>query len=486
MVDDPDVAARVALWTSVPDELTARGHDGRRVDPARAGVGRPGRGAAAGRPRPRDRGADRGGQGDGRARAARAARRSSSSTSARSAASAPTPCGPGSGVLARAYRGRVVRAARGRRRRGRSRTCAAPPRRSASSPRRRRHCRAIPTRPSWCSRSSSAWLPWRRRRSWQGSSRSRQTKRVEECLASAAQRSERERSEHVGERFGERSREVSRGRGVGSPGDPGARPGRDGMGRPSRRHRGREGAGAGRPLLIDRQIIVSVDRLVDSLWGDNDGPGAEIALRSTISRLRKRLREAGAPEDVILTRAPGYMLAVPAEVTDVFRFERVVARGPPRARAPAPERMRAAVDRGGGLLARAGLQRGAGRAVRPGRGPAARRVAADGPRGEDRRRADARPSRGRHRRTGSPDERQPDARATVVPAHAGALPVGPPSRGPAGLPGSSGHPGGRARDRAGARRDLDGTRHPRPGPGAGLRLPARRRQRARRRRRPRC
>ena len=48
-------------------------------------------------------------------------------------------------------------------------------------------------------------------------------------------------------------------------------------------------------LLIDRQIIVSVDRLVDSLWGDNDGPGAEIALRSTISRLRKRLRDAGVP-----------------------------------------------------------------------------------------------------------------------------------------------------------------------------------------------
>ena len=39
---------------------------------------------------------------------------------------------------------------------------------------------------------------------------------------------------------------------------------------------------------------MSVDRLVDSLWGDHDGDGAEIALRSTISRLRKRLREAGA------------------------------------------------------------------------------------------------------------------------------------------------------------------------------------------------
>ena len=80
-------------------------------------------------------------------------------------------------------------------------------------------------------------------------------------------------------------------------------------------------------LLIDRHIIVSVDRLVDSLWHDNDGVGAEIAMRSTISRLRKRIREAGVPEDVIVTRAPGYLLDVPAEATDVLRLERLVAEG---------------------------------------------------------------------------------------------------------------------------------------------------------------
>ncbi len=71
MVDDPDVAARVALWTSVPDRADVGGHDGGRVDPARPGLGRPGGGAPPGRPCPRNRGADRGGQGDGRARPAR-------------------------------------------------------------------------------------------------------------------------------------------------------------------------------------------------------------------------------------------------------------------------------------------------------------------------------------------------------------------------------------------------------------------------------
>jgi DNA-binding SARP family transcriptional activator len=80
-------------------------------------------------------------------------------------------------------------------------------------------------------------------------------------------------------------------------------------------------------LLIDRQIIVSVDRLVDSLWGDNDGPGAEIALRSTISRLRKRLRDAGVRPDLIATRAPGYVLEVPADVTDASCLERLVVEG---------------------------------------------------------------------------------------------------------------------------------------------------------------
>ncbi|HUE26652.1 MAG TPA: BTAD domain-containing putative transcriptional regulator [Solirubrobacteraceae bacterium] len=80
-------------------------------------------------------------------------------------------------------------------------------------------------------------------------------------------------------------------------------------------------------LLIDRGLIVSVDRLIDSLWGDHEGDGAEIVLRSTISRLRKRLREAGAPDDLIATRAPGYVLEVGAETTDVFAFERMIADG---------------------------------------------------------------------------------------------------------------------------------------------------------------
>jgi DNA-binding SARP family transcriptional activator/tetratricopeptide (TPR) repeat protein len=80
-------------------------------------------------------------------------------------------------------------------------------------------------------------------------------------------------------------------------------------------------------LLIDRGLVISVDRLVDSLWADHEGDGAEIALRSTISRLRKRLREADVTEELIVTRAPGYVLDLPASATDVQRFEVLVSEG---------------------------------------------------------------------------------------------------------------------------------------------------------------
>ena len=80
-------------------------------------------------------------------------------------------------------------------------------------------------------------------------------------------------------------------------------------------------------LLVDRGLVISVDRLVDSLWADHEGDGAEIALRSTVSRLRKRLRETDVSEELIVTRAPGYVLDLPASATDVHRFDHLVSEG---------------------------------------------------------------------------------------------------------------------------------------------------------------
>jgi DNA-binding SARP family transcriptional activator/tetratricopeptide (TPR) repeat protein len=80
-------------------------------------------------------------------------------------------------------------------------------------------------------------------------------------------------------------------------------------------------------LLVDRGLVVSVDRLVDSLWAEDDGDSADNNLRSTISRLRKRVRDADAGEELIVTRAPGYVLDLPASATDVHQFEHLVSEG---------------------------------------------------------------------------------------------------------------------------------------------------------------
>src|SRR5215213_8113219 len=68
-------------------------------------------------------------------------------------------------------------------------------------------------------------------------------------------------------------------------------------------------------LLLRTGQVVSVDRLVDELWGERPPPTAKDALHNAVSQLRKAL---GA--ELLLTRAPGYELAVEPEHTDLGRF----------------------------------------------------------------------------------------------------------------------------------------------------------------------
>ena len=151
-------------------------------------------------------------------------------------------------------------------------------------------------------------------------------------------------------------------------------------------------------LLIDRHIIVSVDRLVDSLWHDNDGMGAEIAMRSTISRLRKRIREAGVPEDVIVTRAPGYLLDVPAEATDVLRLERLVAEGRTQLARRHPSECVRLLSEAEGLWRGPAYSEVRDEPFAAGGGAPPGRTAAAGDRDEDGRRAHDGPARGGDRR----------------------------------------------------------------------------------------
>jgi DNA-binding SARP family transcriptional activator len=75
-------------------------------------------------------------------------------------------------------------------------------------------------------------------------------------------------------------------------------------------------------LLLHPNEVVPTDRLIDELWGDESPERAADALRVHVSRLRKAL-----PEDVLVTRAPGYSVRIAADALDLQRFERLVDEG---------------------------------------------------------------------------------------------------------------------------------------------------------------
>lgn len=73
-------------------------------------------------------------------------------------------------------------------------------------------------------------------------------------------------------------------------------------------------------LALGPGRVVSSDRLVEALWGDAPPPSAVNSLQSHLARLRRVL---GDP-DLVVARAPGYLLALDPEHVDVVRFERLV------------------------------------------------------------------------------------------------------------------------------------------------------------------
>jgi WD40 repeat protein/DNA-binding SARP family transcriptional activator len=74
--------------------------------------------------------------------------------------------------------------------------------------------------------------------------------------------------------------------------------------------------------------VVSVESIVDGLWGSRPPAGAERAVASYVSRLRKALAKAAVDAaPVVLTRVPGYVLAVDPADVDLTEFESRVAEG---------------------------------------------------------------------------------------------------------------------------------------------------------------
>jgi DNA-binding SARP family transcriptional activator/Tfp pilus assembly protein PilF len=73
-------------------------------------------------------------------------------------------------------------------------------------------------------------------------------------------------------------------------------------------------------LALSAPELLPRARLIDGLWGDDPPRTAIKTLHSHIARVRAALDACGLP-DALVTREPGYLLAVPPEAVDVHRFE---------------------------------------------------------------------------------------------------------------------------------------------------------------------
>ena len=77
-------------------------------------------------------------------------------------------------------------------------------------------------------------------------------------------------------------------------------------------------------LALEAGRVVTAERLIDDVWGDDPPSGAPNALQSLISRLRRAL-----PGLVVESHPAGYrlVLADPGDTLDVIEFDRLAARG---------------------------------------------------------------------------------------------------------------------------------------------------------------
>ncbi|MFB9726847.1 AfsR/SARP family transcriptional regulator [Haloechinothrix salitolerans] len=71
-------------------------------------------------------------------------------------------------------------------------------------------------------------------------------------------------------------------------------------------------------LLLRRGTVVSLDRLVDDVFGEQPPDDARNAVQTYVARLRKAL---GPAARYVVTRPPGYLLDVPDDAVDALRFE---------------------------------------------------------------------------------------------------------------------------------------------------------------------
>jgi len=83
-------------------------------------------------------------------------------------------------------------------------------------------------------------------------------------------------------------------------------------------------------LLSEPNTVISTDRIIDGLWGDDTPTDRQNALWVYVSGLRKALepdREKRSEGTILLTRSPGYLVQASPDETDAGRFEQLLAEG---------------------------------------------------------------------------------------------------------------------------------------------------------------
>lgn len=83
-------------------------------------------------------------------------------------------------------------------------------------------------------------------------------------------------------------------------------------------------------LLVAGNSVVSVDALIEELWGDDPPRTALQAVRVYVSQLRQMLAGLAGPDGsgpALLTRPPGYVLDLGDGLLDTSEFERLCEQG---------------------------------------------------------------------------------------------------------------------------------------------------------------
>ncbi|MEX0789291.1 MAG: BTAD domain-containing putative transcriptional regulator, partial [Actinomycetota bacterium] len=83
-------------------------------------------------------------------------------------------------------------------------------------------------------------------------------------------------------------------------------------------------------LTIEANRVVSLDRLIDELWGEEPPAQAIGTLQAYVSNLRRVLEPNRTPREpprVLVTQNPGYVLRVPEGSSDAAQFEAAAAEG---------------------------------------------------------------------------------------------------------------------------------------------------------------